>query len=187
MKARGRWLKKSYTTQSKRQSAGFFFTDNLPDKPNVRCSTHVEPRGGPKTSNTLVNSKTVIDPQSPMLFPSPPLFEDYPSFCDSMSDLSLDGGVTSYAQLYCKKVSVVENSYKSPIPKLPWDCTWHSPETDVSPMDSSSVSSCNSIIKNWKKCNVWDVEKCNVWDVDWNIDVKVSEWDEEKPDSTESL
>jgi len=179
VKAPGRWLKKCYPTQSKRQSAGFFFTDNLSDKPNGRCSTHAESRGNTKTSATLDNSKTVVDPQSPLLFPSPPLFEDYTSFCDSVSDFSLDGGVTSYAQLYSKKETVVENSYKSSIPKLPWDSTWYSQETDVPLTESSSVSSSDLIIKSLKKCKISDV--------DWNIDVQVSEWYKEKRDSNESF
>jgi len=177
VKTRGRWLKKSYRTQSKRQSAGFFFTENVPDKPNGPCSTHAGRRGSTKTSTTLVNSKTVIDPESPIIFTSPPLFADYTRLCESMPDLSLDGGVTSYTQPYSKKVSIVENSYNSPIPKLPWDCIWYSLETDV-PVESSYASLSNSIIKNMKKCNVSYV--------DWKIDDKVSEWDKEKPDSTKS-
>lgn len=187
VKARGKCIKKSYTKQSKRQSTGMFFSDNLPEKPNGRCSDQPEARGSTKTSSTLMNSRTVIDPQSPMLCASPPLFGDYCSICDSMSDLSLDGAVTSYAQLYSDKVTMVDNSYKSPIPNVQWDCPWYSPGTDVPPMEASSVSSSNSIFmspfgENWKKCNSSDV---------WKIDA--SEWDKENwpsnmyEDNTESL
>jgi len=126
VKVRGKF-KKSDITQSKRQSVGFFFSDNLPDKSNGRwsiCSDRAEARGSTDTSLMLTNSFN--DPQSPLLLTSPPLFGDYKDICRRMSDLELDGGVTSYDQLYSEKVTIAEtkdsdlkNSSKSPIKKLP--------------------------------------------------------------------
>jgi len=120
-----------------------------------------------------------MDPQSPLLLPSPPLFGDYLSIGDRISDLTLDGEVTSYTQLYGEKVAMVEKSYKSPIPKVPWDCIWRSPGTDVPTPESSSASSCKSTFMT-----PFD-DNCNSSDVCWKIDVMVSEWDKEnQPPST---
>jgi len=188
VKAQGSSVKKSDTTQSMRRLIGNFFTDTSPDWPNGHCSDQAEALGSTKTSPMLTNSTTFIDPQSPLLVTSPPLFGDYNSVCDSISDLTLDGEITSYAQLYSEKVVMDEKSYTSPIPKVSWDCTWHSPGTDVHTLDSSSTSSCNSTFmspfgENRKKCYSSDVYS----------KIDVSEWDKENQptgiheDNAESL
>jgi len=168
VKAQAICAKKSDTTQSIRRSM----------RDVTGTSDQAEAFGRTKRSPTLTNFRTVMDPQSPLLLTSPPLFGDYNSICDRITDLNLDGEVTSYAQLYGEKVAMVEKSYRSPIPKIPWDCIWHSPGTDVTSPESSSVSSYNSNFMTTLGDN-W-----NSSDVCWKIDVKVSEWDKENQQSS---
>jgi len=153
-------------------------------KKHYECSDRAEARGSTTTSPSLTNSSTVIDPESPMLCASPPIFGDDISICDRISDFSLDGGVTSYIQLYSEKVTMVETdvidlkNYKSPIAN-PWDCTVRSPGTDGPPMEFSPMSSCNSnfmsrVGENWKSSS----------DVYGKIDVEELECDmENRPTS----
>jgi len=143
VKAQAICAKKSDTTQSKRRSIRDF-TAISRCQPNGLGSDQADALGRTKGSPKLTNFRTVTDPQSPLLFTSPPLFGDYNKICDSITDLNLDGEVTSYAQLYGEKVSTVEKGYKSPIPKVPWHCTWYSPGSDVTLPESSPASSCNS-------------------------------------------
>jgi len=171
VKVQGKCIEKSDISQSKRQSVGFFFSNNLPEKSNDRCSDRAAARGSNDTSPTSTNFST--DVQSPMLLASPPLFGDYSSICGQISDLELDGGVTSYAQLYSEKLTMFEtndsglkNSSKSSIPKrpslkFPLDSTQQSQGINVNSMESYSVCSTDLYFmspsgENWKKCTTSD-------------------------------
>jgi len=182
IKAQRKFFKKVDTAPSRRQSVGNFFNDSLPARANRLCSEWTHARTSTKTSPTLTSNKPDIYPHSPLLFTSPPLFGDCTSICDRISDLALDGGVTSYWQLYREKEKMVKvdesdlKNSKSPIPKVPLDCTWHSSGADAPTQESSPASSSNS---NFKSLFGENRKNCDKLDIHRKIDVKFSESDKE--------
>jgi len=153
----------------KRQSVGKLLNDSLTDALKSRRPERTQAREGSKTSPTLKSFKPGIDLSSPLFFTSPPLFGDSTNICDKISDLSLDGGVTNYTQLYSEKVSMDEvddcdlmKYTKSPTPEVQRDHTLHLSGVDVSPQESLSTSSNFSnflslIEEKWKKGDSLDV------------------------------
>jgi len=85
-----------------------------------------------------------------MMFTPPPMFGTYDSICYRMSDLFLDGGVTSYIDLYDKSVTTTEGysnfdiNHESPLAKVSLNRAWLPPGTSLSTHESSSSLSSNS-------------------------------------------
>jgi len=169
--------KELHNTLPKRQSVGKSFNNSLAARVNRLCSEQTLTLTRIRTSPTLTSAQPQIDPHSPLLFTSPPLFGDCIGVCDRISTLTLEEGVTSYTQLYGVKDNMFKvddfdlKNCKSLLPKVSWNCTWQSTETYIAAQESSAAFSSHSkfrspIGKNWKNGDKLDVH--------WNIGGKFS-------------
>jgi len=182
IKSQGKNVKKLDNILTKRLSVGNFCINS------IQGSEQTNARTSAKRSPMFTSVEPEIDPYSPMLFTSPLLFGDCTSICEPISTLTLGEGVTSYTQLYGEKAEMVKvvcsdlKSSRSSIPKVPWNCTWHSTGTDVAAPEFSSSLLSNSNFrcpfdKNWKNGEHIDVH--------WKIDLKVYEDNKESRQSNE--
>jgi len=176
----------------KRQLIENIFDDNFPDTLKSRRPEQTPARGTAKTSPTFTSSKRCTDPQSPSFSSSSsPLFGNFTSISNRISDLTLDGGVTSYTQLYCGNPEIVKvddcdlKSSKGSPHKAKRDYTLHSSGIDVLSQESSSASSGYSSFMSpfgeiWKECGSLDGH--------WKIGVNSSESDNEtRPSSVPDI